>query len=77
MHVCGDFLGELLEHPVIEKQVFAVQVLGSVAKRYAVPKMLDVARLVLGKSQDMCDADTDTRYQFFELKKQRIAEALS
>lgn len=73
MHVCGDFLGELLEHPALEKQVFAVQVLGSLGKRYAIPKMLGVARLVLGKGQDMCDSDSESRLMFFTPTLRSIA----
>eukprot|EP00038_Savillea_parva_P004139 m.134526 g.134526 ORF g.134526 m.134526 type:complete len:1174 (-) comp11389_c0_seq2:1801-5322(-) len=77
MHVCGEFLEELLEHSAVEKQVFAVQVLGSLAKRYTIPKMLTVAKLVLGKGQDMCENDSDTRYEFFAPTLPAIAELCS
>jgi integrator complex subunit 2 len=40
MHVCGNFIAELLEHASADKQVFAVQLLGPLAKRSVKPNPL-------------------------------------
>lgn len=65
MHICLDFLGELLEQPNSSQQVFAVLVGGALAKRYTIPKMLEVTRAILGKANDICNSDLVSRITFF------------
>ena len=48
--------------------------LGCVARRYPIPKMLEVARLVLGKGQSICDADCESRHEFFSPTLDAIVE---
>nr|CAD7568732.1 unnamed protein product [Timema californicum] len=47
MHICLDFIPELMSQPSIEKQVFAVDLTSYLALRYTVPKSLSVARLAV------------------------------
>ncbi|KAJ8867831.1 hypothetical protein PR048_031636 [Dryococelus australis] len=47
MHICLDFIPELLSQPQVEKQVFAVDLVSHLAVRYIVPKSLCVARLAI------------------------------
>ncbi|KAF4530922.1 hypothetical protein B566_EDAN016420 [Ephemera danica] len=45
MHICLDFLPELLSQPAPDKQVFAVNLASYLALQYALVKSLGVARL--------------------------------
>lgn len=65
MHICTDFLAELLVQPAISKQVFAVQVVASLATRYPVEKVLDVARTVLGRMEHLIGTDPAIMASFF------------
>jgi integrator complex subunit 2 len=65
MHVCIDFLGELMMQPSLEKQVFGVLLTGHLATRYPIPKMLTAARVALGKMHELAHADVATREAFF------------
>jgi integrator complex subunit 2 len=47
MHICLDFIPELLSQPSLEKQVFAVDLVSHLAVQYAMPKSLSVARLAI------------------------------
>ncbi|XP_063236508.1 integrator complex subunit 2 [Bacillus rossius redtenbacheri] len=47
MHICLDFIPELLSQPQLDKQVFAVDLASHLALRYIVPKSLCVARLAV------------------------------
>jgi hypothetical protein len=47
MHICLDFIPELLSQPSLEKQVFAVDLVSHLAVQYALPKSLSVARLAI------------------------------
>lgn len=47
MHICLDFIPELLTQPCINKQVFAVQLLSHLSVQYALPKSMSVAHLAL------------------------------
>ena len=73
MHVCIGFLAELMVEPGFEHQIFSVQIAGALAVRYPVPQMLQVARLVVGKAQDVANADVETRHAFFMPALQPIA----
>lgn len=47
MHICLDFIPELLSQPCINKQVFAVELLSYLAVQYALPKSMSVAHLTI------------------------------
>uniref|UniRef100_A0A8C1YMV5 Integrator complex subunit 2 n=2 Tax=Cyprininae TaxID=2743694 RepID=A0A8C1YMV5_CYPCA len=47
MHICLDFIPELLAQPQLEKQIFAIQLLSHLCTQYALPKSLSVARLAI------------------------------
>ncbi|XP_063992438.1 integrator complex subunit 2 isoform X2 [Diachasmimorpha longicaudata] len=47
MHICLDWIPELLSQPEPEKQVFAVDLASHLAVQYALPKALSVARLAI------------------------------
>ena len=47
MHICLDFLPELLSQPAPDKQVFAVNLASYLALQYALVKSLGVARLAV------------------------------
>ncbi|KAF4082125.1 hypothetical protein AMELA_G00148040 [Ameiurus melas] len=47
MHICLDFIPELLAQPQLEKQIFAIQLLSHLCTQYALPKSLTVARLAI------------------------------
>lgn len=47
MHICLDFIPELLSQPSLEKQVFAVDLVSHLSVQYALPKSLSVARLAI------------------------------
>ena len=65
MHICIDFLGELMVQPSLEKQVFAVLLTGHLATRYPIPKMLAAARAALGEMHKLAHSDAATRNAFF------------
>lgn len=47
MHICLDFIPELLSQPQMEKQMFAVELASHLCLQYALPKALNIARLVI------------------------------
>ncbi|MEQ2256777.1 Integrator complex subunit 2, partial [Ilyodon furcidens] len=47
IHICLDFIPELLAQPQLEKQIFAIQLLSYLCTHYALPKSLSVARLAI------------------------------
>ncbi|XP_037543533.1 integrator complex subunit 2 [Nematolebias whitei] len=47
IHICLDFIPELLAQPQLEKQTFAIQLLSHLCTQYALPKSLCVARLAI------------------------------
>lgn len=47
MHICLDWIPELLSQPEPEKQVFAVDLASHLAIQYALPKALSVSRLAI------------------------------
>lgn len=45
MHICLDFIPELLSQASLEKQVFAIDLVSHVSIQYALPKAMSIARL--------------------------------
>ncbi|KAL3271565.1 hypothetical protein HHI36_022040 [Cryptolaemus montrouzieri] len=41
MHICGDFVVELMQQPSLNKQIFAIQLLSHLSVQYALPKNLN------------------------------------
>lgn len=47
MHICLDFLLELMQQPSMNKQIFAIQLLSHLSVQYALPKSLNLCVTVL------------------------------
>lgn len=47
MHICLDFIPELLSMPEMEKQIFAIDLASHLALQYSLPRSLSVAKLCL------------------------------
>ncbi|XP_072034600.1 integrator complex subunit 2-like [Amphiura filiformis] len=47
MHICLDFIPELLSQPQQDKQIFAIELVSHLCLQYALPKSLSVARLTV------------------------------
>lgn len=47
MHICLDFIPELLSQPSLDKQIFAVDLISYLSIQYALPKSMSVARLAV------------------------------
>ncbi|KAM9456268.1 integrator complex subunit 2 [Clarias gariepinus] len=66
MHICLDFIPELLAQPQLEKQIFAIQLLSHLCTQYALPKSLTVARLAISVMNTLLTILTRTkRFTFF------------
>ncbi|XP_069040691.1 integrator complex subunit 2 isoform X2 [Lepisosteus oculatus] len=66
MHICLDFIPELLAQPQLEKQIFALQLLSHLCTQYALPKSLSVARLAVSVMATLLTVLTKAkRYAFF------------
>lgn len=47
MHICLDFIPELLSQPCIAKQVFSIELLSHLSLQYALPKSMSIACLAI------------------------------
>ncbi|XP_026118126.1 integrator complex subunit 2-like [Carassius auratus] len=66
MHICLDFIPELLAQPQLEKQIFAIQLLSHLCTQYALPKSLSVARLAISVMGTLLTVQTRAkRFAFF------------
>nr|XP_003227322.3 PREDICTED: integrator complex subunit 2 [Anolis carolinensis] len=66
MHICLDFIPELIAQPELEKQIFAIQLLSYLCIQYALPKSLSVARLAINVMGTLLTVLTAAkRYAFF------------
>uniref|UniRef100_A0A8D0LBH3 Integrator complex subunit 2 n=1 Tax=Sphenodon punctatus TaxID=8508 RepID=A0A8D0LBH3_SPHPU len=66
MHICLDFIPELIAQPELEKQIFAIQLLSYQCIQYALPKSLSVARLAINVMGTLLTVLTQAkRYSFF------------
>ncbi|XP_078235418.1 integrator complex subunit 2 [Pogona vitticeps] len=66
MHICLDFIPELIAQPELEKQIFAIQLLSYLCIQYALPKSLSVARLAINVMGTLLTVLTEAkRYIFF------------
>uniref|UniRef100_A0A673ZP07 Integrator complex subunit 2 n=1 Tax=Salmo trutta TaxID=8032 RepID=A0A673ZP07_SALTR len=66
IHICLDFIPELLAQPQLEKQIFAIQLLSHLCTQYALPKSLSVARLAVSVMATLLTVLTRAkRFSFF------------
>uniref|UniRef100_A0A8C6TTT3 Integrator complex subunit 2 n=1 Tax=Neogobius melanostomus TaxID=47308 RepID=A0A8C6TTT3_9GOBI len=66
IHICLDFIPELLAQPQLEKQIFAIQLLSHLCTQYALPKSLSVARLAISVMGTLLTVLTHAkRFAFF------------
>ncbi|XP_072099646.1 integrator complex subunit 2 isoform X1 [Mobula birostris] len=66
IHICLDFIPELLAQPQLEKQIFAIQLLSHLCIQYALPKSLSVARLSINVMGTILTVLTQAkRFAFF------------
>ncbi|XP_077996243.1 integrator complex subunit 2-like [Glandiceps talaboti] len=66
MHICLDFIPELLSQPQMEKQIFAIQLVSYLCLQFALPKSLSVARLSVNVMSTLLTVlPSDKRSQFF------------
>ncbi|XP_064208392.1 integrator complex subunit 2 [Anguilla rostrata] len=66
IHICLDFIPELLAQPQLEKQIFAIQLLSHLCIQYALPKSLSVARLAISVMGTLLTVLTQAkRFSFF------------
>ncbi|XP_017787146.1 PREDICTED: integrator complex subunit 2 [Nicrophorus vespilloides] len=49
MHICSDFLQELLQQPSLKKQVFSIQLLSHLCVQYSLPKSLNLCVIALNR----------------------------
>ena len=47
IHICLDFIPELLSQPDLEKQIFAIDLVSHLSVQYALPKSYSTARLAV------------------------------
>lgn len=47
MHICLDFIAELLSQPDFQKQIFAIDLISNISQQYPLPKSLSLARLAI------------------------------
>ncbi|NP_001025696.1 integrator complex subunit 2 [Xenopus tropicalis] len=66
MHICLDFIPELIAQPELEKQIFAIQLLSHLCIQYALPKSLSMARLAINVMGTLLTVLTQAkRFLFF------------
>ncbi|KAG8587850.1 hypothetical protein GDO81_005800 [Engystomops pustulosus] len=66
MHICLDFIPELIAQPELEKQIFAIQLLSHLCIQYALPKSLSMARLAINVMGTLITVLTQAkRFSFF------------
>lgn len=66
MHICLDFIPELLGMPEMDKQIFAIDLTSHLALQYALPKALSVSKLCLNTLTTLLGIlSNDTRVEMF------------
>lgn len=66
MHICIDFIPELLNQPHLEKQLFAVQLISHLAVQYPIPKSFSMSKYVLTRINNLLvGLPAAKRNQFF------------
>ena len=66
MHICLDFIPELLSMPEMDKQIFAIDLTSHLALQYSFPKSLSVAKLCINTLSTLLGIlSSDTRIEMF------------
>lgn len=66
MHICLDFIPELLSMPEMDKQIFAIDLSSHLSLQYAFPKSLSVAKLCMNTLQTLLGIlSSDARIEMF------------
>lgn len=66
MHICIDFLAEILNIPEMEKQIFTIDLTSHLALKYAIPKGLSTSKLCLNTLSTLVGLlTTDARVEMF------------
>lgn len=67
MHICLDFLPELLSMPELDKQIFAIDLASHLSLQYAMPKSLSVAKLCINTLTTLLGVlSNDMRVEMFK-----------
>lgn len=67
MHICMDFVAELLNMVEMDKQIFAIDLASYLSLQYSLPKSLSVAKLCINTLSTLLSVLTnDTRVEMFE-----------
>lgn len=66
MHICLDFIPELLSQPDLAKQVFVIELTSHLCEKYAITKSLNVAKLCFNVAYTLLQLlPSDKRAQFY------------
>uniref|UniRef100_T1IXD4 Uncharacterized protein n=1 Tax=Strigamia maritima TaxID=126957 RepID=T1IXD4_STRMM len=66
MHICTDFIPELLSQPQLDKQIFSILLVSHISLQYAIPKSLSIARLAVNVMSTLLGVlSSEKRSQFF------------
>lgn len=66
MHICMDFIHELLGMPEMDKQIFAIDLTSHLSLQYALPRSLSVAKLCINTLSTLLTIlSKDTRIEMF------------
>ncbi|KAJ8044197.1 Integrator complex subunit 2 [Holothuria leucospilota] len=65
MHICLDFIPELLSQPQLSKQIFAIQLTSQLCLQFALPKSLSVARLAINVMSTLLSVLSGLRWREF------------
>ena len=66
MHICLDFISELLSMPEMDKQIFAIDLSSHLSLQYALPKSLSIAKLCINTLTTLLGIlSSDTRIEMF------------
>lgn len=66
MHICLDFIPELLSMPEMDKQIFAIDLSSHLSLQYAFPKSMSVAKLCINTLTTLLGIlSSDTRIEMF------------
>ncbi|XP_022123058.2 integrator complex subunit 2 [Pieris rapae] len=67
MHICLDFIPELLSQASLEKQIFAVDLVSHLSIQYALPKAMSIARLCINTLSTLLSVlPSDLRLELFQ-----------
>ena len=60
MHICLDFMPELLSQPDLEKQIFAAELASHLALQFPIPRCYSTGRLVINTLTTLLGGRTST-----------------